>query len=160
MRRTTPPTRLALRAAGSLALAAALGATSCAPTQTTHGFTPQIEELEEIAAGADTRGSVLRKLGRPSTLAPFDEDVWIYVASRQERFAFYRPELVERRVVVVRFDENGLVGSVDRYGLEDGEVVNLATPTTPTYGRELTILQQVFGNLGNVDAEQVIRPDG
>ena len=156
---TTLPSS-APRAVAGAALAAALLASACAPTYTTHGFSPQIEELSQIEAGADTRGSVLRKLGRPSSLAAFDENVWFYIASRKERFAFYAPVVVERTVVVVRFDDSGLVESVDRYGLEDGEIVNLATPTTPTYGRELTFLQQLFGNLGNVDAEQMVRPGG
>lgn len=131
---------------------------ACAPTYTTHGFTPQLEDLETISAGSDTRGSVLRKLGRPSSLATFDENTWFYVASKMENFAFYEPEVVERTVVMVRFDAAGLVTDVARFGLQDGKVIDLATATTPTYGRELTFLQQIFGNLGNVEAEQIVNP--
>jgi outer membrane protein assembly factor BamE (lipoprotein component of BamABCDE complex) len=138
-------------------LAAGLG--GCAPTYVNHGFMPQIADLETVEPGTDTRGSVLRKLGQPSTLASFDQDTWFYIASRSEKFAFYAPQVVERTVVAVRFDETGLVSDVARYGLEDGEVVALIPDTTPTYGRELTFLQQVFGNIGNVDAEQVVNPN-
>jgi hypothetical protein len=45
---------------------------------------------------------------------------------------------------------------VNRYGLEDGRVIDLATRTTPTFGRELTVLQQLFGNIGNFDPGQLI----
>jgi hypothetical protein len=41
---------------------------------------------------------------------------------------------------------------VERFGLEDGKIISLATRVTPTYGREMTIVQQIFGNLGNINA--------
>ncbi|MEO1613736.1 MAG: outer membrane protein assembly factor BamE, partial [Pseudomonadota bacterium] len=48
----------------------------------------------------------------------------------------------------------GRVTNVARYGIEDGQVIDLITRTTPTYGREITILQQLFGNIGRVGADQ------
>jgi outer membrane protein assembly factor BamE (lipoprotein component of BamABCDE complex) len=135
----------------AVVLCAALGAAGCAPTYTTHGFTPQAEVLDTIEAGTDTRGSVLRKLGRPSSSGTFDSSVWYYVASKMEEFAFYEPTVVDRKVVVVKFDDAGLVTAVNRYGVEDGKVVDLVTRTTPTFGRELTVLQQIMGNVGRVD---------
>jgi len=48
------------------------------------------------------------------------------------------------------------VTQVNRYGLEDGKVVDLVTATTPTYGRELTVLQQLFGNVGRISADQAL----
>jgi outer membrane protein assembly factor BamE (lipoprotein component of BamABCDE complex) len=134
-------------AACSLLVVASLA--GCSPTYTSHGFAPQLAELQNIEAGVDTRGSVQRKLGMPSATGSFDADSWYYVASTVEHFAFYAPKVVDRTVVAVRFDETGLVSAVNRYGIEDGRVVDLVTKTTPTYGRELTILQQLFGNIGN-----------
>lgn len=137
---------------------AALGLAACEPTFTNHGFTPQIADLESIAEGSDTRGSVLRKLGRPSSISSFDSNSWFYEASRIERYAFYEPKVVDRTVVTVTFDEAGLVSKVNRYGLEDGRIINLVTRTTPTRGREITVLQQIFGNIGRFNAEQIAQP--
>ena len=142
------------------AMALTFGLAGCEETYTNHGFTPQIADLETISAGEDTRGSVLRKLGRPSSISSFDSDSWFYEASRIERYAFYEPKVVERTVVTVNFDEQGLVERVGRYGVEDGEIIDLVTRTTPTYGRELTVLQQIFGNLGRFNAEQFTSPTG
>lgn len=137
---------------------AALLLSACSPTYTNHGFTPQIAELDDISAGRDTRGSVLRKLGRPSTVSSFDSDAWYYAASRVEKYAFYAPEVIERKVVAVSFDDNGLVTRVGQYGLEDGRIVDLVTRRTPTYGREVTILQQIFGNLGQFGGQGAFNP--
>ncbi|MEM6677012.1 MAG: outer membrane protein assembly factor BamE, partial [Pseudomonadota bacterium] len=61
---------------------------------------------------------------------------------------FYAPEIIDRRIIAVEFNDVDRVTSVRRYGLEDGQFVDLETRTTPTFGRELTILQQVLGNIG------------
>lgn len=139
-------------AAGAALLVALAG---CEPVVTTHGYAPTESRLEELAPGLDTAGSVASKIGRPSTSGVIRDDAWYYVFSRVETLGWNAPEVTERRVIVVRFDADGLVSGVDRYGLEDGRVVNLVTRTTPTFGRELSALQQIFGNLGNVGATTV-----
>lgn len=131
-----------------------LGVVACSPIAHQHGYTPRAEELEAVRAGVDTRESVLRKLGRPSTIAAFDASDWYYISMRSETYAFYEPEVVDQRVVTVSFDDAGLVTDIGNYGLEEGRVIDLVTRTTPTAGRKLTILQQIFQNLGKYNTEQ------
>jgi outer membrane protein assembly factor BamE (lipoprotein component of BamABCDE complex) len=140
----------------AMALAVMIGTTACETTVRTHGYAPRANELEEIAAGRDTRGSVLRKLGRPTTVGTFESTIWYYVHTKTEQSAFFEPEVIDRKVVAVRFGQTGAVTDVARYGLEDGKVVDLITKTTPTYGRELSFLQQIFGNLGRIDSGTII----
>lgn len=151
--------RAAARGA-ALGLAAVLtGALAgCEATYSNHGFMPQLAALEDIRAGEDTRGSVLRKLGQPSSISAFSDKDWFYSASRVEHYAFYAPVVVDRKVVAVTFDDAGLVTKVNRYGVEDGRIIDLVTRRTPTYGLELTVLQQIFGNLGRFNAEQIQTP--
>lgn len=134
------------------ALAVALAAAGCSPIVTNHGYAPNEEQLAAIVPGQDSAQTVSRKIGRPSTGGVVRNDAWYYVASRFETVAYNAPELTDRRVVAVRFGQDGLVESIDQYGMQDGRVINLVTKTTPTFGRELTVLQQLFGNLGNVGA--------
>jgi outer membrane protein assembly factor BamE (lipoprotein component of BamABCDE complex) len=144
--RSVTPQRLA---------AAALAATlmsGCAATYVTHGFAPHPDEVAQVRPGADTRGSVARRFGRPSVDGIAGDDQWFYVASRFEKFAFYQPKLVDRTVVAVSFDDAGVVTDVRSLGIEDGRVVDLVTRTTPTFGREQSVIQQLFGNIGRVDA--------
>ena len=136
-----------------LAAASALALSACEATYTNHGFAPQLTQLEQIST-SDTRGSVLRRLGQPSATGTFDTENWYYMASRVENYAFYAPKIVDRKVVAIRFDNAGRVENVARYGVEDGKVIDLITRTTPTYGREITLLQQLFGNIGRIGADQ------
>ncbi len=145
------------RVAG-LVLAAIIGGglSGCAAEVKNHGYAPDDALLAEITAGTDTRGSVRRKIGRPSTTGVFTESGWYYVATTVEHYMYYQPKVTDRRVVAVQFDADDVVAAVNVYGLEDGRIIDLQTRTTPTYGRELTIVQQLLGNLGKLTGEQLL----
>ena len=145
-----------VRAGGVIALIGCLAvASACSPTVHSHGYTPRAGELNDIAIGRDTRQSVQQRLGRPSTVSTFTDDEWYYISVTTETTAFFAPEVVEQRVVTVSFDDQGVVADVGRYGLEDGRVVDLVARTTPTSGRKLTLIQQIFANLGRFSTDQI-----
>ena len=142
------------RMAGAIAVAALVGA--CAPVMKNHGYAPDEALLAEIQAGQDTRGSVRRKIGRPGTSGVFSETGWYYVSTQVKHYMYHDPEVVDRRVVAVEFDANDVVASVNTYGMEDGRIIDLETRTTPTHGRQLTILQQILGNIGRITGADLI----
>jgi outer membrane protein assembly factor BamE (lipoprotein component of BamABCDE complex) len=139
------------------ALLAAAAMSACAPVQTYNGFLPDRnnQEIPDPQVGVDTRDSVVARFGSPSTTAVFDQAAWYYVSSVQESMAFYTPRTTERRVMVVRFDGD-MVSSVERYGLERGRLIAYDGNETPTRGRELGLLEQLLGNVGQAPP---IRPD-
>lgn len=148
------------------ALVAVAGAAACAPVKTHSGFRSDYnnQEIPNPQVGVDTRDTVLARFGSPSTTAVFDQTTWYYVSATQERFAFYTPRVTERKVLVVRFDENNIVSGIDQYGLDRGRVVAYNTEITPTRGRELGIIEQIFGNIGSgppirTDDNEGGRPD-
>ena len=49
---------------------------------------------------------------------------------------------------MVKFDDGGMVSNMYIYGVEDGVVVEPVERETPTFGQELTIMQQLLGNFG------------
>lgn len=143
--------------------AAILGATAlltaisgCAPIRQTHGYVPAAAYVDDIKTGSDTRADVVAKIGRPGTSGAFSDTEWFYISRTTETVAFYAPETVEQTVLLVAFDDEGVVEEVERYGLEDGQVINLVTRITPTRGKRLTVLEQLLGNLGNVNPASVL----
>ncbi len=81
---------------------------------------------------------------------------WYYVSTKIEKYTYHEPKVIDRRVVAIEFDNNEVVSSINSYGLENGRVIDLQTRTTPTHGRQLTILQQLLGNLGKIGAEDLV----
>ena len=135
-----------------LALTAAAGM-ACSPIVDTHGFLVDDERLAGITPGQSTARDVLGALGTPTSVAPFDDRTWLYIGQRTEKVAFFAPEVTERRVLVLRFDETGLLAAMEDLSTEDGQYVELVERETPTLGREVTFLEQVIGNLGRFEGQ-------
>lgn len=141
--------------------AAALVAAGCTATRDFHGYVPDQALPEDVKPAVDTRSTVLARLGTPSTTSIFDtpgqaqlqagkEKLWVYMSSTRERLAFYYPKVVQRHIIAVRFDEDDVVSDVLIYDTDDGRVVDYNSRVTPTRGRELGILEQLFGTLGSL----------
>lgn len=137
----------------SAALSIAALIAGCSAEVRNHGYAPVEEDLARVTVGVDTKGSVRRKIGRPGTTGVFNERGWFYAASQVEHYLYNDPKVIDRKVVAVLFDQNDVVASVNTYGIEDGRIVDLETNTTPTFGRQLTILEQAFGNIGVTAAD-------
>ena len=90
-------------------------------------------------------------LGSPSSVSVLDGQDWYYIGSRFRTFAFFGPEVLERQVVAITFDPNGVVQSLDALGAENGREVRLVERETRTRGNDLTIVQQLLGNVGRFE---------
>lgn len=126
----------------------------CSPTRNYHGYIADEAEPAEIEPGVDTRSTVLARLGSPSTKSIFDDNTWIYLSSTRERFAFYRPKTSERTVTAIKFGDDDSVQEVGLFNVDDGQTIRYASAETPTRGRELGLLEQIFGTIGAVQLPQ------
>lgn len=132
------------------AAAFVIATAACAPVNTYSGFSAERNNvaIADPQVGVDTRETVQQRFGSPSTTAVFDQTAWYYVSQTQEQVAFYRPHITQRQVMVVRF-EGDMVSAVEKYGMERGRLVAYDDHETPTRGRELGIIEQLFGNIGS-----------
>jgi outer membrane protein assembly factor BamE (lipoprotein component of BamABCDE complex) len=139
------PKRLAgLLIAGLVAAAAG----ACSPAVNTRGNLVEDDRLSQVTVGQSTAREVATLLGTPTTVATFDERTWYYIGQRTEQRAFFRPDVVDRRVLKIRFDEAGVVRSLEEYGPEDAMEVELVERETPSLGRRMSFLEQMIGNFG------------
>jgi outer membrane protein assembly factor BamE (lipoprotein component of BamABCDE complex) len=128
---------------GVLALSFLLVA-GCVPVVSQRGYLPNPEGETSLKAGTDTETTVQSKLGDPSTRAMFGSDSWYYISSVERQLAFFDPKVETRSILAVHFDKDGKVVDERHFGLKDGHVVAFETRATPSRGRELTFLQQLF----------------
>lgn len=140
-----------LRLLAAVAVVGALGA--CQPRVSNHGYVPDPDALARIEPGVHNKLEVAQFLGTPSTTALFGEETWLYITERREEFAFFKPEIIDQQVVAIAFNDVGIVDSVDQYVMEDGYVVDPVTRTTPTYGKQIGLLEQFLGNIGRFNTE-------
>jgi outer membrane protein assembly factor BamE (lipoprotein component of BamABCDE complex) len=131
-----------------LLVAVALPLAACAERVDVRGNLPDVEEVLQIQPGISSREEVVQVLGTPSTLSTFQDRTWYYIGQRQEQMAFFRPDVTERSVLTITFDPQGIVQETRMHTIEDAQDVELVARETPTEGRELTLLQQLIGNIG------------
>jgi outer membrane protein assembly factor BamE (lipoprotein component of BamABCDE complex) len=61
--------------------------------------------------------------------------------------------VVERRVLIVRFDQAGVVREIKKLDETNGQDVEMVDRSTPTAGREMTFFEQMLGNVGRFSAK-------
>jgi outer membrane protein assembly factor BamE (lipoprotein component of BamABCDE complex) len=145
-------TRLTVNMTGALVLACALLAgtalNGCAPQVSQRGHVMHDSVVEQLEPGRQSQNQVANMLGSPTSIAAFDDKTWYYISSNVERIAFLDPDVKDRSILELRFNTEGVLDEIRHYTLEDGQEVEMVARSTPTPGREMTILEQFFGNLG------------
>jgi outer membrane protein assembly factor BamE (lipoprotein component of BamABCDE complex) len=143
-------TILLLGAAG-LILSLAAG---CEARQNTRGNLPTKDQVALITPGVHAREDVRTVLGAPSVVSTFDENIWYYIGRRTTQYAFFKRNVLEQQVLIVRFAPEGPVNRISRLEKSDGREVELVERETPSAGRELGLLEQLFGNIGRFAGDE------
>jgi outer membrane protein assembly factor BamE (lipoprotein component of BamABCDE complex) len=127
---------------------------ACAPVFRNHGYAPSEDDLTDLVVGESTRDDVARIVGRPSASGVMAGSGWYYVSSRFRHIGARAPQEIDRQVVAISFSEDGIVENVERFGLEDGQVVALSRRVTESNIKGVSFLRQLFGNIGRFTAGQ------
>ena len=141
---------------GCLVLALVATVAACSPVYRNHGYVPAEDELALVEVGKDTRETVGQKIGRPMTSGLLNDVGWFYVQSRYKHFGPRQPQEIERQVLAITFNEAGTVKNIARYGLEDGRVVQISRRVTEPNVKGLTIIQQLLGSFGRIQAGDLL----
>ena len=120
----------------------------CTPKIDIRGNLPTQEILSEIKTGDHSREEIKEILGTPSSVTMFDQERWLYISERTETLAFFEPLVKDRKVLILDFDNKGLVSKIKILNAEDGKKILPIDRATPTSGSDYGFFQQVFGNIG------------
>lgn len=129
---------------------------ACTPIVNNHGYTPADDQLAEIVVGKDTRDTVAEKIGQPFNIGVGQGRAWYYISSTDEVFGPRKPKTVRRDIVAIRFDQADAVENIERFDVQDGQVVRLTARVTDSAVSELGLLRQIFGNIGTPSAGDVV----
>jgi outer membrane protein assembly factor BamE (lipoprotein component of BamABCDE complex) len=129
---------------------------ACTPQIRSHGYVPNEDALSGIAVGRDNRESVYEAIGSPTSSGVMRDDGWYYISSRVKYETYRAPEEVERQIVAISFDSNGVVSNVERLSLEDGRVIALNRRITDIPVKGPGFFKQLIGNFGNFNIGEAI----
>jgi outer membrane protein assembly factor BamE (lipoprotein component of BamABCDE complex) len=140
-----PPTIRRLTLLGCLMLS------SCSwlgPHPTMRGNKVDADLLKELTPGVSSKADVTAVIGSPTARATFDDNTWLYISEvTQPRIGRTLGEL-DQNVVVLNFDQGGLLQTVKKLDKADSLPVSVVARTTPSPGTEASFMQQLLGNIG------------
>lgn len=145
------------RAKTLLALCFVVLTVSCTSTYQNHGYVPTDSELAELVVGVDSRSTVDDTIGAPSSSGLLAGGDYYYVRSRVKTFGMFKPEVVERQILAISFDDTGTIANIERFGLQDGNVVALSRRVTDSSVVGNGFWRQILGNFGNLNPSDIFQ---
>jgi outer membrane protein assembly factor BamE (lipoprotein component of BamABCDE complex) len=131
----------------------ALHIAACTPIVETRGNMLSPTKLAQVEVNQSIRADVERLWGSPTTVSPFDPNVWYYIGETTSQKGVFEAEVKERQIVQVTFDENNTVTEVALIDPAQAREVDFVDRRTPTAGREFTAFEQFIGNLGRFNKD-------
>ena len=139
-----------IRRAAAFVLSSVILLGACTPITSYQGFQAVEANPKDVKIGVDSKATVMDRLGSPSAVATFDPNTWFYITQISDQMAFRKPDIRRRDIVAINFNKSDdKVLAVNSYTLKDGHVVPFNKRSTPTRGRELSVIEQILGNIGN-----------
>lgn len=129
---------------------------ACTPIYSNHGYLPTDQDVEEIMVGLDTRETVAAIVGEPGTAGLLTEEAWYYVQSRFEQSGLREKQEVDREVLRISFTDKGVVENIERFGLEEGQVVVLSRRVTTSNTQGVGFLKQLLGGVGRLNLADIL----
>ena len=126
----------------------ALSFSACTPVLAKRGNIVADDDVKQITIGQSSREDVARILGTPTQMSTFDDKIWYYIGEDTEKTSFFTPEITDQKIVAIQFTPEGKVEKLSRGGLKYAEDITPNPTVTPSYGKEVSLVQQLLGNLG------------
>lgn len=104
--------------------------------------------IEKIDKSNMTKNEILRDVGSPTYIPQYSENYWYYIQRSQTSRAWFKPKVVEQRVVKLTFNEEGVVTSAELVENEHTDKIKVQKKYTATKGTEKSGLQKFVGNFG------------
>lgn len=130
---------------------------ACSAIYRNHGYVPADADLAALQVGVSSRQDVADSVGRPSASGLLNDEGWYYVQSQFKHLGPMEPQEIDRQVVSISFNQAGIIENIERFGLQDGQVVPLSRRVTETNIKGVGFLTQLFGSFGRVRAGDLVK---
>ncbi len=137
---------------------------ACAPVIRYEGRVIDHEEVSKLRVGIHKQSDLLSLFGSPTTTSNFDEHEkrmtkWYYIGQKMAYKPFEMPEVIDRQIYSFWFDEEQTLRHVEKLNMDQAKKLKFVKRTTPTLGRETTILQEFISNIGRFSPRAINNED-
>lgn len=95
-----------------------------------------------------TKDEVLNLIGSPTIEPDYSPGTWYYIQRSLARRLWFSPQVVEQRIVKIKFNQNDQVEQVAILNDCHNDEIKFLSKYTKTYGTELNPIQKFIRNIG------------
>ena len=120
------------------------------PVTNTHGVSFLDKKQENLIIDKTNKNDVKNVLGHPSTVATFDNSIWIYIERTRGKgklLKFGQNITSKNNVLALEFDEYGILIKKDFYNKNQINKINFVKNTTDTITREKNFIYSFLSSL-------------
>ena len=120
------------------------------PVINTHGVAFLDKKQKNLIIDKTNKNDVKKFLGHPSTVATFDNSIWIYIERTRTRgklLKFGQNITSKNNVLALEFNEYGILTKKDFYNKSQINNVNFTKDTTETITREKNFVYSFLSSL-------------
>ena len=116
----------------------------------THGIAFLDKKHKNLIINETNRNDVKKIIGHPSTVSTFDNSIWIYIERTRTKgklLNFGQNITNKNNVLVLEFNEYGILKQKDFYNLDQRNKINFTKITTGTIIREKNFVYSFLSSL-------------
>ena len=113
------------------------------------GISVSQHDLAELTPGLSQQADVEAVLGPPTFTPQFNQNDWVYVSQVTKMRIGQTEGVKSQHVVVVTFNNAGVMQGVSEKDLNDAVQVSMEQHTTPVPGGSPGFMQQLIGGVGS-----------
>ena len=120
------------------------------PVINTHGVAFLDQKQKKLIIDKTNKNDVKKYLGYPSTVATFDNSIWIYIERTRTRgklLKFGQNITSKNNVLALEFNEYGILTKKDFYNKNQINKINFTKSTTSTIAREKNFVYSFLSSL-------------
>ena len=120
------------------------------PVINTHGVPFLDKKQKRLVIDETNKNDVKKFLGHPSTVATFDNSIWIYIERTRTRgklLKFGQNITNKNNVLALEFNEYGILSKKDFYNVKQINKIDFSKDTTDTISRERNFVYNFLSSL-------------
>ena len=120
------------------------------PVINTHGVPFLDKKQKSLIVDKTNKNDVKKFLGQPSTVATFDNSIWIYIERTRTKgkiLSFGQNVTSKNNVLALEFNEYGILSKKDFYNINQINKINFTKDTTDTITREKSFVYSFLSSI-------------
>ncbi len=119
------------------------------------GYNFELSDSHLIREGVSNQDMIIKLMGSPTFITDDSgqKELWIYFSEDVKKFLFFKPKILERKIMVISFDQNGISSKINYYDLNNQTNLSFESDYTKVQSTKQGFWSQIFDNIGQVRAQ-------